>query len=105
VGWALALWFGAAVLYDLAAIGVLQVVGNGQPGPLLVALLALNPIDGVRALALVGLGADVLLGPTGAALQRMFGASVGTAVVLGSLAAWMVLPMSAAVRCYARRDF
>jgi Cu-processing system permease protein len=105
VVWALATWFGAAVLYDLAAIGVLQVVGNGQPGPWLVALLTLNPIDGVRALGLVGLGADVLLGPTGAALQRMLGSGAATSAVVASLAVWLALPMAIAVRSYRRRDF
>lgn len=105
VAWALATWFGAAVLYDLAAIGVLQVIGNGQPGPWLVALLMLNPIDGIRALGLVRLGADVLLGPTGAALQQTLGSSAATTAVVGSLAVWLALPMAIAVRSYRRRDF
>lgn len=105
VGWALAAWFVAAVLYDLAAIGVLQLFGTGQPGPWLVALLALNPIDGVRALGLVGLGADVLLGPTGAALQRLFGEGWGTVWVLASLGAWLALPFAAAGAVFRRRDF
>ena len=61
VGGALAAWLFAAVLYDLLAIALLQFTGSGEPGPYLVALLALNPIDGVRALGLVYLGADVLL--------------------------------------------
>ena len=47
-------------------------VGTGEPGPLLVGLLAANPIDGVRALLLSVLGADVLLGPTGASVQRRY---------------------------------
>ncbi len=105
IGWALALWLAAAVLYDLAAIAVLQLAGDGQPGRWLIALLALNPIDGVRALALVGLGADVLLGPTGAALQRLLGDGGGAALVLASLAAWLTLPLGAALRTYQRRDF
>lgn len=105
VGWALGAWFAAAVLYDLAAIGVLQLAGSGQPGPWLVALLALNPIDGVRALGLVGLGADVLLGPTGAALQRLLGGGPGLATVLGSLALWLLAPLAAAGLLYRRRDF
>ncbi|HEX6966036.1 MAG TPA: ABC transporter permease [Gemmatimonadaceae bacterium] len=105
VAWALALWFAAAVLYDLVAIGVLQIVGNGQPGPWLVALLSLNPLDGVRAIALIALGADVLLGPAGAALERLFGAGGGMAVVIGSLTVWMVAPIAIATRCFARRDF
>lgn len=105
VGWALAAWFGAAVLYDLAAIAVLQVAGSGEPGPYLVALLAANPLDGVRTLGLVHLGADVLLGPTGAALHQLLGGAAGMAAVVGSLALWTALPLAAAGRAFARRDF
>ena len=105
VGWALGVWFAAAVLYDLAAIGVLQVVGSGEPGGWLVAILAANPIDGVRTMGLVSLGADVLLGPTGAALHRLMGPLGGGAWVAASLVAWVALPVVVAARLYARRDF
>jgi Cu-processing system permease protein len=105
VGWGLALWVGAVVLFDLASIAVLQLMGDGQPGPWLIALLALNPIDGVRALALVGLGADVLLGPTGAALQRGLGDGGGATWVGGSLLVWLVAPFVAARWTFSRRDF
>jgi Cu-processing system permease protein len=104
VGWALAAWVTAAVLFDLAAIAVLQVAGDGQPGPWLVTLLALNPIDGVRALALVGLGADVLLGPTGAALHRMLGPGGGALWVAGSLVMWLVVPSVVGAAVFRRRD-
>lgn len=105
VGWALTVWFAAAVLYDLAAIAVLQVVGSGQPGGWLVAILALNPTDGVRTLGLVALGADVLLGPTGAALRAMMGPWGGGAWVAVSLALWTILPLVLATALYRRRDF
>lgn len=105
VGWALAVWFAAAILYDLAAITVLQLAGNGEPGPWLIALLAANPIDGVRTLGLVALGADVLLGPTGASLQRLMGPGGGTLWVLASLAFWLLAPLGAAVGIYRRADF
>jgi Cu-processing system permease protein len=105
VGWALGAWFAAAVLYDLACIGVLQLAGDGEPGTLLVALLALNPIDGVRAVGLVTLGADVLLGPTGAALQRLMGPGMGAAWVAAALGAWLVAPLAGAGLVYRRRDF
>lgn len=105
VGWALAAWFAAAVLFDLAAIGVLQLVGSGSPGPWLVALLAANPIDGVRTLGLVTLGADVLMGPTGAALSRSLGEGGGALWILASLMAWLVLPLAGAGFAWRRRDF
>lgn len=104
VGWALGAWFAAAVLYDLAAITILQLVGTGEPGPWLVAVLALNPIDGVRALGLVSLGADILLGPTGAALQRLLGAEGGSIYVLVSLMAWVFAPPVVAAWVFERRD-
>jgi Cu-processing system permease protein len=105
IGGALAAWLVLAVLFDFAAIIVLQLAGSGQPGPWLVGLLALDPIDGVRTLSLVALGADVLLGPTGAALGRALGAAGGAGLILGSLAVWGVTPLLLAVRIYRRRDF
>jgi Cu-processing system permease protein len=105
VGWALAAWFAAAVLYDLACIAVLQVAGNGQPGPWLVALLALNPLDGIRTLGILALGADVLLGPTGAALQRSMGAGGGALWVAASSIVWLGAPLAAATWVFRRQDF
>ena len=105
VGAALAAWLVIAVLYDLIAIAALQLTGSGEPGPLLLALLALNPIDGVRAVALVMLGADVLLGPTGAAMQRLMHEGRGALIVLGSLLLWCVVPVCGVCAVYRRREF
>lgn len=105
VGWALTLWFAAAVLYDLAAIAALQLLGSGDPSGWLVSILALNPMDGVRAMGLIVLGADVLLGPTGAALRTMMGMWGGGGWVAASLAGWIVLPLALTVALYRRRDF
>jgi hypothetical protein len=84
---------------------LLQLTGTGEPGPWLVAILAANPIDGVRALSLISLGADVLLGPTGAALQRLLGAGSGGALVVASLLWWVALPPAVAAWIFGRRDF
>ena len=105
VGLALAVWFCLAVLYDFVAIAVLQFVGNGEPGLLLVGLLAGNPIDGVRALLLALLGADVLLGPTGASVQRLFGPGGGAVVIVASLVLALVAPLMAARALFDRQDF
>jgi Cu-processing system permease protein len=102
---ALAAWVGLAVLFDFAAIALLQFIGDGEPGPLLLVLLAANPIDGMRALGLVGLGADVLLGPTGAALTRLMGASGGAVLVGTALVTWCTAPLALAAHGYRRRDF
>lgn len=104
MGGAIAAWLFAAVVYDLIAIGILQLVGDGQPGRWLLALLALNPIDGLRAVSLVELGADVLLGPAGAALERMVGGAGGLALLAVSLTAWIAAPLGLAIALSARRD-
>lgn len=104
MGGAIAAWLFAAVVFDLVAIGILQIVGDGQPGRWLLALLAMNPIDGLRAVSLVGLGADVLLGPAGAALERMLGGVAGVTLVATSLAAWIGVPLALATAITARRD-
>jgi Cu-processing system permease protein len=104
VGWALAVWFVAAVLFDVGAILLLQTVGNGDPGPSLVVLLSLNPIDAVRVLGTIALGADVLLGPTGTAAERMLGVNVWV-LLSAVLIAWVVLPLAAAARMFRQRDF
>jgi Cu-processing system permease protein len=105
VAMALVAWVVLALLFDFAAIALLQFTGDGQPGPLLLALLAANPIDGMRAIGLVSLGADVLLGPAGAALSRLLGPSGGAALVGTALVAWCVVPLALAARVFGRRDF
>jgi Cu-processing system permease protein len=102
---ALVAWVILAVLFDFAAIALLQFVGDGEPGPLLLALLAANPLDGMRALGLVGLGADVLLGPTGAALSRLLSPSGGGVLVAASLLAWCTVPLALAAHAFRRKDF
>ena len=104
VGRALVAWLVLAVLFDFAAIVLLQFVGDGEPGGLLLALLASNPIDGVRALVLVGLGADVLLGPTGATLARLLDPAAGGLLVAVSLVAWCCLPLALAARTFRLKD-
>jgi hypothetical protein len=53
----------------------------------------------------VGLGADVLLGPTGAALSKLLSPSGGAALVGAALLAWCTVPLAIAARVYRRRDF
>ena len=59
----------------------------------------------MRALGLVTLGADVLLGPTGAAMQQFLGDNGGGIAVVASIILWSGLALGLAVRRYQRRDF
>lgn len=105
IGGALGSWVLFAIVFDLLAIGLLQLSGSSHPGPWLLVILAINPIDGIRSLGLVTLGADVLLGPTGTAMQQLLGDNGGGVVILASLTLWIALALGLARRCYERRDF
>jgi hypothetical protein len=98
-------WVVLAVVFDFAAIAILQFIGDGEPGPLLLMLAAVNPIDGMRALGLVWLGADVLLGPTGAALSRLLGPSSGAVLLIAGMVVWCAVPLALAARIHQQRDF
>jgi Cu-processing system permease protein len=105
IGGALAGWVLLAVVFDLVAIAVLQLSGSSEPGPWLLGLLLCNPIDGVRTLGLVTLGADVLLGPTGSAMHQLLGDNGGGLAIIASLLLWSALALGVAVRRYQHRDF
>jgi Cu-processing system permease protein len=105
IGGALGGWLLYAVVFDLVAIAVLQLSRSSQPGPWLLGVLLANPLDGARTLGLVTLGADVLLGPTGAAMKQLMGENGGGVAVIASLVLWSALALGFATRRYQRRDF
>ncbi|HSM36013.1 MAG TPA: ABC transporter permease subunit [Longimicrobiales bacterium] len=104
VGWALAVWLYFAVLFDLALIGALQVLGDARPGLGVAAALALNPVDALRAIALVRLDAELLLGPAGATLFGVYGRGAGFAVLAVATMVWLVAPAALAGVLFSRRD-
>ena len=101
-GVALGLWLGAAVIYDLALLGVLAADAGRHVTPaLLEALLLLNPADAFRLLNLTGFsGVQALSGMAGLAGE------VGPPVswMVAALLAWTVLPLLATVLVFARRE-
>ncbi len=100
---AIVAWFVLVLFYDFAAIGaVLSFSVSGQG--LLAAVLA-NPVEGARILAVVGLDPDLrVLGPLGAYLVNELGVGVTTALLVGALVAWTVVPLGIAARVFARQD-
>lgn len=103
VGVAVAAWFVLVVGVDLAAVAALAVLPVQGAGWGLSALLLADPVDSARALALGLFQADVLSGPTGAALRHVLGGWGGVALVAG-LVLWTALPLAAAGRRFARAD-
>ena len=104
VGFAVLVWFVLLIGADLAAIGLLSVLPAQAATWSLVALLTANPVDAARALGLGLFQADVVAGPTGAALHRLLGGPGGV-LLLAGLVAWTAVPLRLAGRRFAKQDF
>lgn len=103
VGVAVAVWFALAVAVDLAAIGALAILPPGRAGPWLSVLLMASPVDSARALGLSLFQADVVAGPTGAALRAVLGKAGGWALA-AALVGWTLVPLILAGRRFSRSD-
>lgn len=100
---AVAVWFILVIGVDLVAIGMLALLPPGKAGWWLSYLLMADPVDSARALGLSLFHADVVAGPTGAALRRVLGGA-GTWALAAALVAWTVVPLALAGRRFARSD-
>lgn len=103
VGAAVAVWFVLVIGVDLAVIGALAVLPPGKAGPWLSVLLMASPVDSARALGLSLFHADVVAGPTGAALRVVLG-KAGAWALTGALVGWTLVPLALAGRRFARSD-
>lgn len=103
---ALIVWFVAVVLFDVAALGVATLLPSGAASRLLILSVLANPIDAVRTGTLLGIEGTTAFGPASAAFLRFTKGTGGAALLLGlSVAAWILLPLTAATRRVARADF
>lgn len=103
MGLAVAGWVVMVIGFDLLAIGTLALLPRGQAGWGLTLLLMLDPADAARSLAIGLMQADIVSGPTGAAIRKVLGAWGLWALVV-SLLAWTALPLYAAARSFRRLD-
>lgn len=103
VGFAIVTWFALVVGVDLVAIGLLSVLPPHDAGWGLTLLLLADPVDAARALGLSVFQADLIAGPTGAALRRVLGGWGAWVLALG-LVLWTALPLWIGGRRFARRD-
>jgi Cu-processing system permease protein len=103
VGIAVVVWFVLVIGADVAAIALLSVVPARAATWNLLLLLLANPVDSARALGLGLFRADIVAGPTGAALHRVLGGA-GAVLMTLALVAWTALPLHLAGRRLGRRD-
>lgn len=95
-------WFALVLLYDLVVLGV--IAGGGVPTGLVATLLALNPVDSARVLAVLALEPDLyVLGPAGSMLTGALGNGGAAALLGGSLLLWATVPLASAVSAFRLR--
>jgi len=102
---ALVVWFGAVVLFDVAALGAASLLPSGLASRLLIVSVLLNPVDAVRAGALLGAEGTTAFGAASLAFLRFTRGPLGAGLLIGaSLLAWLVLPPLAAAWRLRRTD-
>jgi hypothetical protein len=92
-----------AVYLLMAACGGERPNATPEAGMWLSALLMASPIDSARALGLSLFHADVVAGPTGAALRAVLGKS-GAWALTAALIGWTLVPLTLAGRRFSSSD-
>lgn len=102
---ALIVWFGAVVLFDVAALGLASLLGSAAASRLLIGAVLVNPIDAFRTGALLAIQGTTAFGGASLALLRFTRGPAGAAALLGlSAVLWLVLPAAFAARRLERAD-
>ena len=105
MSFALLLWLGLVVAYDLAVLGATALLGGLPLEAVLFPALLLNPIDLARVLVTLAIGSGALFGPTGAVLVKLFGGTGGVALGAAVLAIETAIPLVIAGRVFRKRDW
>ncbi len=102
---ALVVWFGAVVLFDVAALGCASLLGSGAASRLLATSVLVNPVSAVRTAALFGVEGTAAFGAASLAFLRFTGGPLGAGLALGgSVLVWVLVPPLVAVHALRRAD-
>jgi Cu-processing system permease protein len=102
---AIGIWLGLSLLYDGVVLMAAMLLSDYPIERPLLATMLLNPVDLARVWLMLQLDVAALLGYTGAVLQKFFGSGLGALIAATALIAWTAIPLTLAVRRFARRDF
>jgi Cu-processing system permease protein len=102
---ALVAWFVLVILFDVVVLAVASFLSSGDASRTLIVAVLVNPVDAARTAALLAIEGTSAFGAASLALLRFTGGPGGAAaMLLGSLAAWLVIPTLLAARRLARTD-
>ena len=105
IGVAAFVWFVSVILYDAAMLAVaLAVPGTAGARVLFISVFG-NIVDLVRVLTLLVAGTPHVLGAAGESwLRALGGAQAAGFMSAAALAAWIIVPLAAAIRIHESRD-
>ncbi|GAB4292489.1 MAG: ABC transporter permease [Ignavibacteriaceae bacterium] len=104
-GIAIFTWLILAVVYDGLILLLVFLFSDYPVEKGVIVFSILNPVDLARTIYLVQYNLSALMGYTGAAFQKFFGAFTGTAVSVVSLLIWVLLPFIFGIRAFGKKDF
>jgi Cu-processing system permease protein len=104
IGVALLLWFYFALLYDSLVLFLMFSFADYPLEKVMLAFIALNPIDLARVIVLLQMDISALMGYTGALFREFLGTGWGIGFALGVLLAWVLIPILWAVRVFRKKD-
>lgn len=104
-GLSLSLWFLLALLYDGIILAISIYFADWPLELPLLIISSFNPIDLARIFCLIHLDSAALMGYTGAIFQEYFQSATGTIISAFALFLWTVMPLSAALLKFNRKDF
>jgi Cu-processing system permease protein len=102
---ALVVWFVAALLFDMLALGAASMLKSGAASRLLIVATLINPINAIRTGVLLAIDGTAAFGAASLALLRFTGGPGGAAaLIVTSLIAWLCAPPWLAARALNSRD-
>ncbi len=102
---ALAVWFGAVVLFDVAVLGVASWLPSGPASRVLIVSAIANPIDAIRTGTLMALEGTTAFGAASLAFLRFTHGAAGAAWWLtASVLFWIMAPLGVGAFRLSRTD-
>jgi Cu-processing system permease protein len=104
IGVALLLWFYFALLYDALVLFLMFSFADYPLEKVMLAFIALNPIDLARVVVLLQMDISALMGYTGALFREFLGTGWGIGFAVAVLLVWVLIPIGLAVRVFRKKD-
>ncbi len=105
LGVGMAVWLVLGLLYDGVLLVLVMLMPDRAIEKSLLAVTLANPIDLVRIALLMRFDVSAVMGYTGAVFRNFFSAPAGVAIIVATMAAWVVLPLTSGFLAFRRKDF